>query len=66
MLEDRARAEVDLGVDEHARDEAKIKKGQPSPFPIEVSVQPGLAHTDPIYQLRASQSNPMNMGCSAG
>jgi hypothetical protein len=45
ILQDAPRAEMDLGVDLHAGDEPKNKKGQPSLSPIEVSVQRGVAQS---------------------
>ena len=43
ILDDAARAEVNLGVDRHAGDETRSKKGQPMLSFSEVSVQSGLA-----------------------
>jgi hypothetical protein len=43
IFKDAPRTEVNLGVDLHAEDEPKDKKGQPSLSPIEVSVQRGVA-----------------------
>jgi hypothetical protein len=47
IFKDTAGAEVDLGVDLHAGDEAKDNTGQPALSATEVSVQSGPAQPDP-------------------
>ena len=54
VLENAARAEVDLGVDLHAGDETKKKKGQLTLSPIKVSVLPGSAQSGPFNPERSN------------